>query len=64
VPKYVPTDLVLLTPENVDTEMYNGVAAAWPRMPRNEWDLWPVMDTSWMGIETPTKAMRLEYQGY
>jgi ABC-type sugar transport system substrate-binding protein len=33
-------------------------------MPPAKWDLWPVLDTSWLGIETPTKAMRMQYQGY
>lgn len=66
VPYDLPTPMILVTPENVNTaeSMMYGVPAICSAMPREQFDLWPVMDTSELGIETPTKAMRMELLGY
>jgi ABC-type sugar transport system substrate-binding protein len=56
--------MVAVTHDNVDSLSLFGVAPGWPWMPQGNWDLWPVMDLSGLGIETPTKAMRQEVQGY
>jgi len=52
------------TIENIDTLRQLGGPAAWPRMPAGQWDLWPVLDATELGIETPTVEMRMQLQGY
>lgn len=58
VPKDVAIPMTMVTPENIDTLMLFGSLAAWPRMPQGQWDLWPVLDASSIGIEIPTEAMK------
>lgn len=67
--KEVPGDtdipMKVITRDNIDTEEGKVLGApVYPRMPIGQWDLWPVLDASELGIETPTKAMRLELRGY
>jgi len=57
VPRYVNLPLMLITQENVDTTYFFGALAAYPRMPQDP-NLWPVLDYSPIGIETPTAAMK------
>lgn len=63
----VPQDVVLpmnmVTPKTSRDLVY-GVSVAYPRLPYEKWDLWPVLDTTEIGIETPTKEMRKELCGY
>ena len=55
--------MFLLTSDNCLTKKMFG-AVYWAGMPPAEWDIWPVLDTTSVGIETPTKALRMQYQGY
>jgi len=65
VPPVVAIPMFVLTTENIDTlRVFGGVPAVYPLMPEGQWDLWPVMDTSEIGIPTPTKALRMELKGY
>ena len=57
VPRFVDLPLVVITPETIDTHYFFGALAAYPRMPKAH-DLWPVLDYSVIGIETPTEAMK------
>ena len=63
VPKVVDIPLFLLTGDTIKTEQMFG-AVYWAAMPMNQWDLWPVLDTTSLGLETPTKAMRMQLKGY
>jgi hypothetical protein len=62
--------MFLVTRENIDSFSVYGVPAAFPRLPGGQFDIWPVADTSGdflgldYGIETPTKADRMELLGY
>jgi hypothetical protein len=58
VPSDVPIPMTMITAENIDTLKFFGDLAAWPRMPQGQWDLWPVLDASEIGIEIPTEAMK------
>lgn len=59
----VPVPMYLVTIDNLETiSLFGG--ALYCEMPVTEWDLWPVLDTTSVGVETPTKAMRMELQGY
>lgn len=64
----VPRDIWIPVPrvtlDNLYTLRPYGGPCAYPLMPKAQWDLWPVLDTSELGIEAPTKAMRMELQGY
>ena len=69
VPKRTTVPMVVITPENVDTVMLGGEydlgrLAAWPRLPANQFDSWPVLDGSKLGITTPTVEMRKQLLGY
>jgi len=70
VPARIDLPMFLVTRENVDSFSVYGVPAAFPRLPGGEFDIWPVPDTSAdfpgldYGIETPTKADRMEILGY
>jgi len=57
VPRYVNLPLFVITPETIDSTYFFGALAAYPRMPKNH-DLWPVLDYSTIGIETPTSEMK------
>lgn len=64
VPNDIRLDMKLVTGDNIDTLKLFGAPADWTSMPPGQWDLWPVLDTTEIGWETPTKAMRMELQGY
>jgi len=63
VPKSVCIPMVVATPENINTLRLYGAVTINPLMPDN-FDLWPVLDTSEIGIYAPTKEMRMEQKGY
>jgi len=76
VPKRVVSPMKMVTYENYKTLKMFGCPAAYPLMPPAQWDLWPALDLSEPGclmidpdyspwqLESPTKAMRMELQGY
>ena len=64
VPEYKDIPMVLVTYEDVDARSLFRSAAAYPVMPAGQWDLWPVMDTSEIGIPFPTKELRMQLLGY
>ena len=78
VPGKIDVPMKVITRDNIDTEEGKVLGApVYPRMPVGQWDLWPVLDTSlgvspglvgpdgnYVEIETPTKALRMELQGY
>ena len=47
----------------ITAQMY-GVTPVWPYLPAKRWNLWPVFDTTELGISTPTVAERKELLGY
>jgi len=57
VPRYVNLPLMVVTPENIDTRYFFGALPAYARMPIDP-DLWPVLNYSTIGIETPTSDMK------
>jgi len=65
IPETVDIPMKFITRENIDTVEGRVLGApVYPRMPAGEWDKWPVLDATELGIETPTKAMRMELKGY
>jgi ABC-type sugar transport system substrate-binding protein len=58
VEKEVLMPTFLVTYDNHETEFFFG-ALSYPMMPANEWDKWPVLDMTSIGIETPTEDMKL-----
>jgi len=68
VPRDVPIPYFCLTREDIhtlDSDYARTFGAVyWAAMPKGQWDLWPVLDTTSFGVQTPTKAMRMELQGY
>jgi ABC-type sugar transport system substrate-binding protein len=60
----VSIPMVFISHENVDTLQRFGVPGAWPRLPTEKWDLWPVQDTTEIDIPIPTKEMRMKNMGY
>ena len=66
VPQKISLPMWLITPENIEMEKY-GAPGTWPRMIDKygpDWDNWPILDTSELGIRTPTTELRMQYQGY
>jgi ABC-type sugar transport system substrate-binding protein len=57
VPRYVNLPMFVVTPDNIDTTYFFGANPAYPRMPK-DYDLWPILDFSAIGIETPTSDMK------
>jgi len=57
VPRFVNLPLFVITPETIDSYWFAGALPAYARMPTDH-DLWPVLDYSPIGIETPTEAMK------
>lgn len=64
VPKENWMPMQVITPENTRTQREFGLPAAWARLPRGTWDLWPVADVSEVGITIPTTALRKQLMGY
>jgi len=78
IPGKIDVPMKVITRDNIDTEEGSVLGApVYPRMPVGQWDIWPVLDTSlgvspglvgpdgnYVEIETPTKALRMELQGY
>ena len=63
VPRIVDLPMDAFTLEELYTTKMFGAVRAWTEMPA-DCDLWPVLDTTEVGIETPTKEMRMQLQGY
>ena len=57
VPRFVNLPIFVVTPETLNDVYFFGALAAYPRMPEDP-DLWPVLDYSPIGIETPTSDMK------
>ncbi|MCK4696897.1 MAG: sugar ABC transporter substrate-binding protein, partial [Dehalococcoidia bacterium] len=57
VPRFADLPLFVNTPDTVDNTYFFGACPAYPRMPQ-DFSLWPVLDYSTIGIETPTSAMK------
>ena len=57
VPRYVNLPMYIVTPDNIDTTYFFGANPAYPRQSKN-FDEWPVLDFSAIGIEIPTAAMK------
>jgi len=55
VPNKVIVPAVVITSDNIDSKELFGALVAYPRMPVGQWDLWPILDTSSIGVATPTK---------
>ena len=65
VPRSVNIPLVLITQDNVDTLSMWGCTPLWGTMQAaGDYDEWPMLDFSELGIEQPTKARRMELLGY
>jgi len=65
--KDIPVPMDIVTLDNIDsltqfgcTPIYSKLPVAWG----DNWALWPVLDTSEIGVDIPTKAMRIELMGY
>ena len=61
----VPMDIV--TPDNINSLTRFGCTPIYTKLavnPGNKWARWPVLDTSEIGVDTPTKVMRMEVMGY
>jgi ABC-type sugar transport system substrate-binding protein len=65
-----PVDAVTVVPmividdKNMDTVKLYGCTPVWPKMPLENYELWPVLDFSEIGVEMPTKTRRMELLGY
>jgi ABC-type sugar transport system substrate-binding protein len=58
IPKEAPVPMKLVTTDNLDTiEVLRGTPI-WPDLPPGDWAKWPVLDSSELGVPTPTVNMR------
>jgi hypothetical protein len=65
VPKEINLEFFAITKENMHTLKLFGAPLAWPvAYPQEEWDKWPILDTTEIGLPTPTVEMRKEAVGY
>jgi len=68
VMKDIPVPMDIVTLDNINSLTQFGCTPIYTKLPRGpvgaEWALWPVLDTSEIGVEIPTKAMRIELMGY
>lgn len=66
LPRWVQLPMPLLTGKTIDTvaaHMWGGTIA-FPEMPLGKWAEWPVLDTSKIGLPTPTITDRKRLLGY
>ncbi len=66
LPKWVQLPMPLLTGDTIDTpaaHMWGGTIA-FTEMPLGKWEEWPVLDTSKVGLPTPTMADRKRLVDY
>jgi ABC-type sugar transport system substrate-binding protein len=66
LPRKVVLDIPLITKDNIDAkevQLYGGTIV-FTDMPMGRWDLWPVLDTSSIGLPTPALADRMRLKGY
>ena len=63
-PKVIPMPLDVVTYENKDTLMCYGTTPIWPWLPVGEWELWPTLDFTELGLGIPTAELRMKYLGY
>jgi len=55
VTKNINYDLRTITSENAHTEKMFGALLAWPlAYPMDDWDKWPILDTTEVSLPTPT----------
>ena len=54
IPKIMPVPLGVVTSANKDTLMLYGATPVWPWFPPGEFDKWPVLDFSELGVPIPT----------
>ncbi len=64
VPKEIWVPMIVIDETNSWSAQQGGGPAAWPRLPQGNWDNWPVLDCTEMGIELPTMEMRKATVGY
>jgi ribose transport system substrate-binding protein len=64
VPKEIWVPMIVIDETNSWSAKQGGGPAAWPRLPHGNWDNWPVLDCTEMGIELPTMEMRKTIAGY
>lgn len=66
LPKNVLLPMPFLTGETIDTPTAHlwGGTVAFPEMPLGKWDYWPVLNTTEIGLPTPTLADRKRLLGY
>ncbi|MFC1956885.1 sugar ABC transporter substrate-binding protein [Chloroflexota bacterium] len=64
LPKRLVLPTTLLTADNYETKYQHGVIATYQLLPPTQWDIWPVLDTTALGVPTPTLDLRKEYAGY
>jgi len=64
VPQEVVVPMEAVTSENIETIKVFGATPCYVWMPAGNWDLWPVLDTSEIGLEAPTVEMRKDLKGY
>ena len=56
--------MAVVTAENIETIKIFGATPCYVWMPAGQWDLWPVLDTSDIGLSSPTVEMREQLKGY
>jgi len=57
VPRYINLPMFVVTPDNIDTTYFCGANPAYPRQSK-DYDEWPILDWSGIGIECPTSDMK------
>ena len=64
VPKLTDVPMKVVTTDNIDTIKVLGGTPVWSMLPKADWARWPVLDSTELGILTPTVNMRMELLGY
>ncbi len=66
LPRHVLLPMPMLTGKTIDTDAAHmwGGTVAFTDMPLGKWDYWPTLDTSKIGLPTPTLADRKQLLGY
>jgi len=63
IPNPINLPMYLMTPENVESLSILGLPI-YTELPKGQWDLWPALDCTEVGVPPPTKALRMQYKGY
>jgi ABC-type sugar transport system substrate-binding protein len=66
MPRWVQLPMPLMSGETIDTSAAHmwGGTIAFTEMPLGKWEQWPVLDTSKIGLSTPTMADRMRLLKY